>query len=885
MKYLQLIVLLLVLVFPFSNLSAQNISGFYPNKTLAFVLDDISKRYDIAFAYDSYALNTVQGSWEFENLSIAEVMSALIAKTDLEWKEVSETIVIYQKEKTENSDSLQRPLTKRPSSLFGEIRDKETNELLPFAVIITKNGKFITTSNADGKFVLGQSMLNDTLIIHYVGYERKVLTIDPEDLYIKIFLQQQNTSLPTITIESVKPTLVERSPFPALQTINPNNLNGIIGAGEPDIYRAVQMLPGVAGALESNNGLFVRGSNSDQTLITFDGFTLYQQDHFFGAFSAINTTAVKNMRIHKGTMEARFGGRAAGVLEIIGNEGSAKETNVQLDVGPLSVAGLIETTLDKEGKASAVIAGRRSFTNTVFSPTYRSMFNTVYNAAVNTQPDKSLQTFGNSNNPEFYFQDLNFKLTYRSSETDVVNFSFFTSKDKLYMQYADTSSFEVINLQDVNYTDESTKRNVGSGLRWVHRWRQNWESLTSVGFSRFSGDFFSMDSIQEIGFQDTTALFYSENATLDDFDARFEINKNGEQHLFQMGAQLNYLSTYNKLNYLGKSIPSRAQDGIVASLYAQDEFTMRETWTIKPGIRLNYFNVLKRIDAEPRLAINYNLKPNRIRLRASAGIVHQYIHRIREQSIYFNTPDYWQLSGNDSLPVLRSLQYAIGGVLNYKNWTIDIEGYLKENSGAFINSGIYNKTDSSRYQSNILTGDGKTYGIDVLVQHDWKKQHAWLSYSLIYSRNQFFFPEPQMVPEPYIRQHEAKFYYQFNSRRWGFSALWVFGTGKPYTPFLGTYTYDLPNGTSRTLPVFGDLNSGLLESYHRLDINAAYNFSVRKTQAKLQFSVFNVYNRKNVRDIQYIAVRENNNNDDYRVIERKVYMLPFLPSINLQLRF
>lgn len=883
MKFLRYI-FVLVAIASSVEFVGQNVSGSYENKSLAFVLEDIGTRYDLSFAYDSDALSSIVGSWEIDNYPIDEALKLLLSKDGLEWKRVSETIVIYFTE--EESNALPNVSGKERSMLYGEVRDQETNELLPFAVIATKNGKHFTSTNSDGKFALNSQMINDTLVFNYVGYDRKELILKKDIVYSKVYLNQRNTSLPTITIESMKVRLVESSPFPSIQTINPNNIAGIIGGGEADIYRAVQMLPGVAGTMESNNGLFVRGSNSDQTLITFDGFTLYQQDHFFGAFSAVNSTAVKNMRIHKGNMDARFGGRIAGVLEIVGNEGNGTKAKTQIDLGPLSVAGLIETPLDKDGKATAVIAGRRSFTNTVFSPTYRRMFNTVYNASVNVQPDNNLKTFGNNNDPEFFFQDLNFKLTYRSSERDVVNLSFFAAKDKLYMQYADTSSFEVVNLQDVNYTDESVKRNIGTGLRWSHRWNNNIETLASFGFSRFSGDYFSTDSIQEIGFQDTTVMFYSENAKLDDLDARFELNVTVEKHRLQSGVQFNHLSTFNKLNFLGASIPSRTQQGGILSIYFQDEIEWRERWSFKPGFRLNYFNLANRFDPEPRLAMGYKIIPHTLRLKASIGIIHQYIHRIREQSIYFNTPDYWQYSGNDNLPVLRSLQYAFGGVVNLESWVLDVEGYIKKNSGLFVNAGIYGKTDSARYQSLIFTGEGTTYGMDMLLQRDWKRQHAWLGYTLTYSRNSFETDiGSQMIREPFIRQHEAKLYYEFRPKKWSFSALWIIGSGKAFTPYLGTYDYELPNGTIRRLPVFGDLNSGLLEPYHRLDISAAYHFSLKRTRGKLQFSVFNVYNHENVRDIQYIAVRDNDDNNDYRVVERKVNMLPFLPSINLQMRF
>ncbi len=885
MKFLRYI-FVLVAIASSVELFGQNISEEYEDKSVAYILEDIGKRYTLSFAYDSYALGSIKGSWVFHDEVLFRVLETLLMPNNFGWKEVSSTYVIYARAPL--PEIIPSEIGSDEKLLFGEVRDIKSRELLPFAIVTTPDGRYSVTTNTDGKFIINRNYIKDSLIVYYLGYDRNIIEASDLDVnsYLRVFLTPRDSYLPTVMVEAAKIRLINISAMPSIQTINPNSITGLIGGGEPDIYRSVQMLPGIAGTLESNNGLFVRGSNSDQTLITFDGFTLYQQDHFFGAFSAVNATAVKNMRIHKGNMEVRFGGRTAGVLEIVGNEGGAKKTRTQLDIGPLAVAGLLETSLDQEGKVSVVIAGRRSFTNSVFSPTYKSMFNTVYNASVNLSSDGNLQTFGQAQDPEFFFQDLNVKLTYRSSERDVINLSFFAAKDKLYMQYADTADYEVVNLRDINYTDESVKRNIGAGARWVRRWRNNWESLISLGYSRFSGDFFSVDSIRNIAFGDTTVMFYAENATLEDIDARAEMNYAAASHRLQIGMQLNQMSTDNRLNYAGISTPGRSQQGSIVSLYIQEEWEPTERLKVRPGIRINYFNLTDRLDPEPRVAMSYVVVPSHIRVRASAGIVHQYIHRIREQSIYFNTPDYWQFSGNDNLPVLRSIQYAAGVNATLGSWTLDVESYLKQNNGLFVNTGIYGRTDSARYQSQIWSGEGMTYGTDVLLEHNWKKQHAWISYSLMYARSEFETDEGlQAIREPFIRQHEAKFYYQYQPRRWSFSAFWVFGSGKPYTPYLGNYAFNLPNGTSRSLPVFGRLNSGILEPYHRLDISAAYHFNMKRAEGKLQFSIFNVYDRKNVRDIQYIAVRESVENNDYKVVERKVNMLPFLPNLNLQLRF
>jgi hypothetical protein len=55
--------------------------------------------------------------------------------------------------------------------------------------------------------------------------------------------------------------------------------------GEPDIIRAVQLLPGVEARNDFSTGLNVRGGESDQNLILIDGYPIYNPFHLGGLFS------------------------------------------------------------------------------------------------------------------------------------------------------------------------------------------------------------------------------------------------------------------------------------------------------------------------------------------------------------------------------------------------------------------------------------------------------------------------------------------------------------------------------------------------------------------------------------------------------------------------
>src|SRR5690606_30354241 len=69
---------------------------------------------------------------------------------------------------------------------------------------------------------------------------------------------------------------------------------------EADLFRSIQLLPGVKSANDFSSALYIRGGSPDQTLILLDGTTVYNPTHFFGFFSTFNTDAIKDVRLFKG---------------------------------------------------------------------------------------------------------------------------------------------------------------------------------------------------------------------------------------------------------------------------------------------------------------------------------------------------------------------------------------------------------------------------------------------------------------------------------------------------------------------------------------------------------------------------------------------------------
>ena len=235
-------------------------------------------------------------------------------------------------------------------------------------------------------------------------------------------------------------------------------------------------------------------------------------------------------------------------------------------------------------------------------------------------------------------------------------------------------------------------------------------------------------------------------------------------------------------------------------------------------------------------------------------------------------------------------QLTAGIAYSKEKWTFDLELFYKKNQGNTIYSGVFGGTEAfvvsdSISSDELLKGSGYAQGADFLIQYDAGYHHAWASYSLLEAIGRYTSLDETFIPESFEQRHEFKLYYQLESKRWDFSYLFVYGSGRPYTPYLGSYAFNLPDGSTRMLPLYGNLNSARLPAYHRMDLSLSYQFFFRNTRAKIQVSCYNIYNRKNIRDIQYLAESTGSGQNDFVIRERKILMLGILPSINLSLKF
>jgi len=242
-------------------------------------------------------------------------------------------------------------------SVSGIVKEKSTGEALPYASVIVEGTNIGAMTNADGYFtIFGLPAGAVSISAQFIGYKKAGISLTgrPNDKrQIIIELEEESKQLKEVVITG-KQNMMKVSENISQVTISPKQITALPGLGEKDIFRSMQLLPGISGTNEASSGLYVRGGTPDQNLILYDGFTVYHVDHFYGFFSAFNSNAIKDVQLYKGGFEPKFGGRTSSVVEITGKTGNENEFNAGGEIGAISANGFAEIPLN--GKGSILVA-------------------------------------------------------------------------------------------------------------------------------------------------------------------------------------------------------------------------------------------------------------------------------------------------------------------------------------------------------------------------------------------------------------------------------------------------------------------------------------------------------------------------------------------------
>ena len=766
-------------------------------------------------------------------------------------------------------------------TLSGTITDSRNNETLIGVNVSIPELKTGVTTNEYGFYSITVPQGNYAVQVSFIGYQslEQAITLEKSTKF-NFTLSAAEQQVEEVTINDTREATNIRK---AEMSVNKLSIQSIkqmpVVLGEVDVIKSILMLPGVTNAGEGASGFNVRGGGADQNLILLDEANIFNSSHVFGFFSVFNPDAIKDLKLYKGGIPARYGGRASSVLDIYQRDGSSKDFHVNGGIGLISSRLLAEGPIVKD-KGSFLIAGRASYAHLFLKLTDNK------NAA--------------------YFYDLNAKFSYKLNSSNSLYLSGYFGRD----------------LFSLDKQFENIYGNATLNLRWNHLFSDKLFSNLSLIYSDY---YYGLD-LDFIGFKwnsgiknynikydfknyisDNFKLNYGLNAiyytfnpgTLEPTDPTSGINydqierKHALEPAIYIEAEQNVskkISLYYGLRY---SLFYRLGETNM-NTYANDEpVVFNQQFGIyekaKPTGSIYYgknktitdFNYL-----EPRAAIAYQFNDNNS-VKVSYNRMVQYLQLISNTSS--PTPlDIWTPSDKYIKPQIAN-QVALGYFSNFRNeeYSLEAETFYKkvDNRLDYIDGAdlIANKA----IEQVILNGELRSYGLELMLRKNEGRLNGWISYTL--SKSEQHTPgrnasEPginngQWYSSVYDKLHNlaATASYQY-SKKWTFGGNFALQSGQPVTYPNGQYKYQ-----GLTIPSYGLRNENRLPVYHHLDLSATLTpkkNAGRKWHSEWVFSIYNVYNRYNAASISFTQ------NDQTGINEAKrLSVFGIVPGISYNFKF
>ena len=745
-------------------------------------------------------------------------------------------------------------------TLSGTISEVSSNETLIGVTVAIPELKTGVTTNEYGFYSITLPQGTYTVLISYLGFEDITQQITLTENRRKDFLlSEEAEQLEEVVVTENVEKMDIRKPQMSVNTLSVGTIKKIpVILGEADVIKSILLLPGVTNAGEGASGFNVRGGAADQNLILLDEAIIFNSSHLFGFFSVFNPDAIKDVKLYKGGIPARYGGRVSSVLDIFQKEGNSKEFKMNGGIGAVASRLLLEGPIKKD-KAAFLIGGRASYAH-LFLPLFD-----VDNTA--------------------YFYDLNTKFNYRLNEKNNIFLSGYFGRDVF----------------GINDSFVNTYGNAVGNFRWNHLFSDKLFSNLSLIYS----DYYYGLKLDFVGF--------NWNSGIRNFNLKYDL-----KHYATDKLQINYgiNNVYYQFNP-GKIEPSNSESGIIEeqliekyadefAAYVDFEHRLSENLSVGYGLRFSHFMRLGQdelnvyannnpvtydpflliyqeadpIDVinpgrgttlshfsnfEPRVSLSYTLNQSSS-IKASYTRLAQYLHLLSNTSS--PTPlDVWTPSGPFTKPQLLD-QYAFGYFKNINDgdFSLETEVFYKDVQNRIDYIDGANLIANNAIEQVILNGEARAYGLEFLLRKNEGKLQGWLAYTLSKSEQR----TPGRAPvidngrsnvetginfgnwynTPYDKTHDISLFISYDlTDKWSFSGNFTYQTGQPTNYPVGQFEFQ-----DLTVPYYGLRNSQRLPAYNRLDLSATLKPKKnknRKLKGEWVFSLYNVYNRRNAASINF----------------------------------
>lgn len=735
-------------------------------------------------------------------------------------------------------------LAQEKVTISGYINDAANGESLIGATVYVQETQSGTVTNVYGFYSITLEPGEYTVEYRFLGYETVVRQVNLlANQRIDLELSEGGVQLTEVVVTGEPEDINVSGVQMSTQKLDIKTIQKLPSfLGEVDIIKSIQTLPGVSTVGEGASGFNVRGGSVGQSLVLLDEAPVYNSSHLLGFFSVFNPDAVKDVKLIKGGIPSRYGGRIASILDVRMKEGNSKKYTAQGGIGTIFSRLAVEGPIVKD-KASFIIAGRRSYADVI-----AKLFTDVLDdgAALN-------------------FWDLNVKANYNINQKNRIFASSYLGRDV----------FKFDAQQGFSWGSQTAT------VRWNHLFNDRL-------FSNFTFFFSNYDYELAFGEDDLDKFDWSSNIKNIDFKPELTYFINPENKLTFGGEILRY--DFQPANAVGVSngetrdISLPEKQALETSVFVGNDQKIGDKIDLQYGLRYSNFayigpsqyyefsdpiapgerrfvsdeftaergEIIAQYDnLEPRFSIKYQLNESSS-LKGSYNRTAQYIHLISSTTAS-NPLDVWTPSTNNIRPEIGD-QIAVGYFKNFgeeNDYETSIEAYYRKTKGQIDYVDGADILINEFIEGELLEGIGRAYGMELYIKKNVGKFNGWISYTLARTELQVDgINNGEWYPTRFDQTHNFKlslFYEPEN--RWSFSANFTYVSGTPTT--FPTSRFQIQNFL---IPFnFGNgRNNVRIPDFHRLDVAATLqgkktkrNGEPKKNESYWVFSIYNAYGRRN----------------------------------------
>jgi hypothetical protein len=609
----------------------------------------------------------------------------------------------------------------------------------------------------------------------------------------------------TAPVYDVAPIIVEagrfsvddtRSGSASLQRMDVVTMPG----GTADVLQVFQAMPGVTRVSEGSD-LYVRGGDAAEAPVFVDGARMTYAGAFEGLnggiFGVLDPNGIKKADFSSGGFSVRYGNALSGMLDIT-TEGRPNESSWRAGVNLVSAGATVRSTLG--AKAGAYLTGKAMQTSALLWTQNRGEEYTRKPWSVNGMAGL---TFNPSRNVEIKATGLS-EVDDATRLVDVMGY---------YgpLRARGGTHMGVIAARAVNQAGSASLRGSVSG------------AVRTTGF--------------EVGVLDRERNDYSYTLRIDGDMAsstRVRLRTGLEAAAYDAREDGSVPSSAD----LAPGAPFRVigddHQATHAGVYAETEVNATSKLAFVAGVRADKLPALNTLTADPRVAIAY--RTNGWTLRTGAGMFHQGAWRVG-----YRTPNPGAPSG-----VATRARHLVLGIEREEPVLLRLEAYAKSYDEYQTIAGTSSITPAAE---GPALDRGRVLGIDALLR--WKASGAvsgWASYSFLDARVRVRETGEWIASSTDVR-HTATSVVKFAfGENWEIGTTTRFGTGRPFTPVLGSVVNE---GVRE--PIYGETHSDRLPTYARFDARLTRLVPARKGTYVFYIEGLNLLDRRNVMTYTYDA--------------------------------